>query len=167
LEGLIIKPVKLQELYNKLLEILSQSEGSKLDTNSSRRLKARILMIKAKILFLEPSLEIYDSLSVHFKALARNGENYELDVAENEEKAMEKLLSVDTDILVVNVSFFAGFNMNMFSKILEHNLFPKEIIVYNIEDSGGLTKAELQKLTKAVEVACLKNGLIEIKWVEV
>ena len=44
---------------------------------------------------------------------------------------------------------------------------PKELIVYNISADKIHDYAELERLSKTVQAFCLKNGLIEIKWVEI
>jgi len=161
LAGLLAKPVQLQDLYNKLLEIFGQNKDALLSLELGQGIKKQALLDRARMLFLEQSLEIYNFLSAHFRKLFHNQESCQFDVAEDEEKAMGKLALLNTDILVINASFFKGYNMNFLSKILERNLFPKEIIVYNIEDVNILAKTELERLKKAVLSACLKNGLIE------
>lgn len=170
LEGVFIKPVRLRELYDKLSEILGPKESSTLSLKGKEGIKARVLMIKAKLLFLERSLEVYSFLSGYFRALSKRGKNYELEAVFIEGEIKQKLTLFEPDLLVINTSFFKEYNKETLAKILEKNLYPKEILIYNIKDVRSLQdkdNRELEKLDKAIETSCLKNGLIEIKWVEI
>lgn len=167
LEGIFVKPVRLIELYNKLSELLTPAEDSVLDKTTKVGIRARVMLIKAKLLFIEPSLEVYNFLSKYFLELSNQGENYELDVASNEENIIEKASSFKPDLLLINASLFKDYNTKILPKVSEKNFSPKEIIIYNKEDVSKLQKTELDKVVKSVETACLKNGLLEIKWIEI
>lgn len=167
LDGIFIKPVRLQELYNKLLDTLSKNEIEAVDLKSTQWIKARVLLIKAKLLFIEPSQEVYSSLTDYLKGLSRKGEEYELDRACDEEEIAEKVKSFNPDMLIVNVSFFKLDGIKTFSEILDKTSHRREIIVYNIDSAQDTENIELERLIKAVEAACIKNGLIEIKWIEI
>ncbi len=167
LDGIFIKPVHIQELYNKLVETLNQKEALTVDLKSMRGIKARVLLIKAKLLFIEPSQELYKFLNTHFKELSRKGEEYELDIACDEKEVVKKIKSFNPDIFIVNTSFFKAGDIKIFSEISDRDSHPREIIVYDIDDTRYVKNIELERLTKAIQTTCLKNGLIEIKWIEI
>ncbi len=167
LAGLFVKPIPLQELNNKVVEIFHQNGDSDIDLKPKQGISARVLLLKAKLLFVEPSDEIYDFLSAHFKKLSNRGENYDSEVIDNKGDLKTKIALFTPDILVINAAALRGDNMNLNAEILGRNLGLKEIILYNIEDLANLHQGELEKLTKSIETVCLKNGLIEIKWVEI
>jgi len=165
LESVLIKPLRIHELYNKLSEVLKPKEVAQGEENKDKA-KARILLINARILFIENDPQIYNFLSRNLKSLSNKGENYETDVANNEGRVLEKISSFKPEIVAVNLSFFKENNKNLLSLIEENNLSVKEIIAYNIEDITKFDRRELQSLVKAVEISCFKNGLIKIKWVQ-
>ena len=154
-EEIFIKPIMMQELYNKLSEVINPKEITPSDLKVRAGIKARVILIKARILFVEPSLDTYKILHTHFKGLSNKGEDYVTEVVSHEAEIMEKIEAFHPDILAVN------------GKIAHKNLPLQETVIYNIEDVMNFNRLELDRLTKAVEVSCLKNGLIEIKWVEI
>jgi CheY-like chemotaxis protein len=167
LDGLFIKPVGINELYVKLLDVLGQRDISVLDTQTKQGIRARVLLIKAKLLFVEPSLEIYQSLSSYFKELASKGENYELEVAGSAQEATEKLMRFHPDLLIVNTSPLGKLDTNFMEKIYQSPYKAKETIIYNLAQSETFNSVELEKLVKSIQIFCLKNGLLEIKWIEI
>ena len=167
LEAAFLKPVRLQDLYQKLREIFSRNPGVSFDSTPRQGIKANVLLLKAKLLFIEPSLEIYHFLKGHFQDLERCGQNYILDIINNAENLEEKIILSRPDILAVNASFLRKLNMNIRVETLELIGYPKEIVLYNFENSEVLSKIDLEKLTKGIETACLKNGLLEIEGREI
>jgi CheY-like chemotaxis protein len=166
LDSVFIKPVRIEELYNKLSELLNPKDGAESNLELTQGIKARVLLIKAKLLFAESDLDIFNFLSNHFKDLSNKGESYETDVVTDEEKVMEKINSFNPGLLAVNVSFFKQANTDLLSKITGADISYKEIIIYNIKCLKDINTTELDRLTKAVETSSLKNGFIEVKWVE-
>lgn len=169
LEGMFIKPINIHELYNKLLEIINKKEKLDLDVNRKKeqQIDASIMEIKARLLFIEPSLEIYNFLKVYFKELAGKGENYELDVVDNQKDILEKIVIFNPDIFVVNAAAFRNDSEITTSKIFNGDSGIKEVVVYNIRDIINLQNQDLVKLTNTIEGICLKNGFIEIKWIKI
>jgi CheY-like chemotaxis protein len=159
LEAVFKKPVSLQELANKLSEIINSKQKGKI--------QARILVIKAKLLFMERSWQTYSFLNEYFKQLSAQGKDYELNVSTGEEDITEKLAIFKPDLLVVNAAVFKDCNIKTLPKILEKDFSPNETIVYNVTDASRLPPAELERLAKSIETSCLKNGLVEIRWVEI
>jgi DNA-binding response OmpR family regulator len=166
LEDVFIKPVKLHELYNRLSEKITPLDSSVVDPKHKEGIKARVLMIKAKILLIEQSYEVFKFLSTHFKELAQKGENYEFEVAGNEEEIVSKLSFFNPDLILLNAAILKEYSERLL-QISSKNISIKEIIMYNIRDISSFSYQELQKLTKTVETACFKNGLIDIKWIEI
>ncbi len=167
LESVFIKPVNIQELYRKLSELFIRGENDTPDLELKQGIKARVLLIKAKLLFVEPSFEVYNILRAHFAKLAKKGEFYQIEMIANGQEAAGKLAAFNPDILMVNMSSSKGYSADVLSEILGKDLSCKGIINYAIDDLNNLEKEELERLTKAVETISLKNGLIELKWVGV
>lgn len=165
-ECVFIKPIRIQEIYNKLAEVLSHKEVPNLGLKPRQGIMARIFLIKAKLLILEPSVEVYNNLKSHFKMLSSAGNDYDLDTAGNEETFKEKLPLFNPDIIVANASIFNKYDQDMLAAVQGKNGL-KEIIIYNLKNNAGLQHTELERLTKAVQTTCLKNGLLEVKWIEI
>jgi CheY-like chemotaxis protein len=167
LDGLFIKPVGINELYVKLLDVLGHRDISVLDAQTKQGIRARVLLIKARLLFVEPSLEIYQSLSSYFKELVSKGEIYELEVAGNAQEAAEKLMRLNPDLLIINTLSLEKLEKDFMEKIYQSPYKAKETIIYNLAHSETFDCAELEKLAKSIQIFCLKNGLLEIKWVDI
>lgn len=162
LDGLFLKPIRIQELYTKVEDALKSKEshlGLKLKPQSKESIKASVLFIKASLLFLEPSRKNYSFLTGYFKKLSDSGENYYFEVAGNKNELIEKLSYFKADIILVNTALFK--DIDSIPLILENkNLPSSEIIAYNMKDV--LPRAELEKLAKTIEAVCLKDGFLEI-----
>lgn len=167
LDDLIKKPIRLGDLFNKLKGVLREKGMSNLDFKES--LKGTVISIKAKLLFAEPSLEIYNFLRGYFKGLSYRGENYETDTVSDIGQIAEKLNSFKPDIIAVNGLSFKKHSLE--AVLSEINFGNKtclpEVIGYNIGNIGIEQSFELENLMKSLASVCLKNGLLEIKWVEV
>jgi len=166
-DDLFIKPVGVSELYMKLLEIFGKDDKALGEIKPKQGIKARVLLIKSKLLFIEPSKKAFEFLSDHFQELANRGEEYSMDVAQSTEESMQKLSSCKPDMVVINMDFVKQVDKDFIRQIYESENRPKEIIIYNLTEKTMDNKAELQKLTKAVQAFCLKNGLLEVKWIDI
>jgi len=166
LAGVFIKPMGIQQLYSRLKEIITSLPGESAPVIQKESIKARLFLIKAKLLILEPCLEIYNMLKDYFKSLSEKGQIYQLDNAVEEDDIRNKIAVFHPEVLIINM---AVFNSSYFARILElvnNNPYIKEIIVYNLSKDSFIKTAESEKLAKAVQLACLKNGLVEIRLVE-
>lgn len=163
LEGMFVKPIRIQEVYDKLVEVLGQKETTSLDTKVKQGIQARVLLVHANLLLIEEEREVTDFLTRHFQDFARKGENYVIETVEGEEEIKNKISGSSADILIVNADIFKK-NANV---ITQAGKSVKEIIIYSVKENKKLAPIELEKLTHAVQAACFKNGLIEIKWVEI
>ena len=167
LEDVLIKPIEIKELSNRLLEILAKGDKSTLNSNSEHAIKARVLKIKARLLFVEPSAEIYSFLNSYFRALSLAGEDYEMKLADTEEWLYEKLISFKPDIYLVNASLIKEDNKDIASYIAEKNSSNAKIVIYDTDSSNNIRKTELARMAKAVKAICLENGLIDAEWIEI
>lgn len=170
LDGIFMKPLRAKELFDKLVSIFNAEEKMTLSLQPKQPITARVLFIKAKLLFAEPSPKIYDFLKTHFDALAAKGENYTLEAAASEEQFKEKITSFDPDILLVNTSFFSKHEKNIIPQILQEATHSKEIIVYNIKNMDAFhdpQNIELSRLTKNIQTTCFMKGFIEFKLIEI
>lgn len=166
-DGFFVKPIGFQELYNKLYKFLQKEKPFLQDQDTANVMKARVFLINARLLFVEPDPEIFKIFKMHFKNLIRRGENYELDSAGNGPETIEKLAQFKPDILVFNQAYLNKLDINFMEKINQGLYKPKEIAIYNILSVGLVSPAELEKLTKTIQTRCFKDGLIEIKWKEI
>lgn len=166
-EGLLIKPLGVKELYKKILDVLHQDESNTFELKSNERITARILLIKARLLFLESSPDIWNFLKGCFLKLSNKGETYEMDCAKNSAEYIDKLKQFKPDIGVINMSCFSSMGKEFIQNVLPARLDPNEIIIYKVPVSGVIEAKELERLSRAVQAICLKNGLIEFKWVNI
>lgn len=164
-EAVINKPFRVQELYQKIEEVLNHPEQTEEEQNQSREedeVEARILFIKAKLLFVEPSLEIYESLYREFKEFGHRGQYYDLDLAINEEDLFRKLRFSEQDIVIFNDSFLKGLDPDTPAKVLLESRKVSEVISFDLA-SVKEDAEQLEKLINLIRSICIKNYLIEIK----
>ena len=168
LGAMLTKPVGIQELYKKILDTLNQEKSEELDIGKKEGIKARVLLIKAKLLFYEPCPSTSDILQLHFKGLSDKGEKYELEAARDALELKDKIKTFEPDILVFNMAYLESLEKDFLDTITQnHPNKQKEIIIYRVKPSGILDDKELERLTKTIQAVALKNGLIEIIWVNI
>lgn len=164
-EAFFVKPIGLNQLYSKLLEIINIKDKRLLLGGPGRGIKASILLISARLLFIEPLAERYNLLCRHFKDLSSKGENYQLDVVCDWKKVSAKLTEFQPDIVLANTSFFNHECNSTIFNMLDEELHIKETIIYNMAGNNQWESWELQRLAQSVKSVCLKHGLLEIKQV--
>ncbi len=162
LDGIFTKPVRMHELANKLLSMLGRSDAVS-SVSQEEKIKARLLLIKARLLFVESSLEVYSLLETHFRELARKGEHYLIDVASSEQQLKDKVASFEPDIILVNASTDKGSIKDAVKDIFSKEMDHKEVLVYNIAKAADFTADKLENLVKNVETSCFTRGFIEYK----
>ena len=160
LDGVFIKPIRMQELFKRLLDILGHVEKPDLSPKPEQPMKSRSFLITAKLLFVESSLDIYNLLEDHFRQLARKGEHYLSDVASSEDQIREKIAEFSPDILLVNASFLETQGRDLILDILAKNSHCKEVLVYNLNDVKNCDAKRLARLAGNVELTCLLRGLM-------
>jgi CheY-like chemotaxis protein len=163
-EALFIKPVQLQELYRQITQLLPADDVCQLARIA--RTKVPALMLKARVLFIEPSPEIYRLLNARFKLTNFIDQNYSFDVACCEREAVMKIVDLKPNIIVLDAAYFRKPDAQM-SKCVEQLIKSEvEIIVYGL--SRALTSsARQEKFSRAIKRICLKRRFLEVKWVEI
>jgi len=159
-EGLFIKPFKLKELYTKLEEIMRPQETA--DTQHQEEIKTRVIFIKAGLLFVEPSHEIYQFLRQQFQQLASRGQHYDIDVANDETALFRKLAISEPDIVIFEESYLHSLDVRVPSRILLFSQKTKEIISFNLSSTLSDFN-EMEKLIEKIRTLCIQNGLLEIR----
>ena len=162
LEALFVKPVKLEQLYKKLTEILSRKTTSGMDLSTKEGIKARFIFINAKLLFVVPSKEVFDFLNLEFKQLAGKGQNYELDIVLDEKEIAQKIPLSNPDIVILDKVYSEKIPYNLTEKILMFSRKIKEVISFDLASSTYDYNA-LQNLVETIRSLCIKNNLIETK----
>ncbi len=165
LDGLFIKPVTIQDVYKKINDILGRLDIPSPAVSTETSMQGRVLVIKAKILIAETSEAIYAVLKQHFQQLAMKGEYYELASVYNPEELNDKLTGFNPDILILDISFLSTLSAEL-TQAVTHSIFkPKDTILDNLAELGE--RNNLERLIKTVRISCLKNGLIDVKWVDI
>lgn len=167
LDAAFSKPLEINMLYDKLLKILGTGDSAVEPAPEQNQLKARVLFVKAKLLFIEPSIELYGFLSRQFKMLIAKGQDYQPGLAQDETQAMEKINNFAPDICLINASFFRSFSTAITSKIAQSGEDRIEIIVYDIGGIQDIPEIEMEKMAKSVEKACFRRGLLEFKYIDI
>jgi len=164
LDGIFIKPVGVNELYTKLIDVLAHREISILDAKQQQGIKARVLVIKAKILFLEPSFEIAKILRDYLKRLSSQGEYYEIEVARTQEELEAQLASFRPELLFINTACFPAEGKDFLNAATKP---PNEIFRYDLVSLGEKGEPVLEHFSGIIQRACLKKGLIDLQWKEI
>ncbi len=174
-DAFFAKPIGLDALKKKVIEVLS---------NSERRIKTivRTQVLEgvpaAKLLFvLEVLPNEQDRLTPYlrecFSDKSRCGGSYEIEFAYSINEAQQKLMSFRPDIVLINFdSLYQIASGQLASRIVESPYRPKEIIVYglNLEASDKQTMEQLgvqyvdqrrsfAKLVTTVKQTALRHGL--------
>ncbi len=164
LEGLFIKPMRLHDMHSKLKEVVEYKIIKKSDLDDKKNIRARMFLINARLLFCEPASEFFKFLKRYFNNLSKKGEIYQIDNLLDEISLAEKVKEFKPEILVVNMAVFDKIRTG---HCLKDNHSIKETIIYKTSGNFIQDVSELEKLAKTIQVVCLKNGLIEIKWMEI
>lgn len=168
LDALFIKPVRLEDLYKKLVELLGCQNINSLDSAclTNKGIKARILFVKARLLFVEPSKEVYDFLSFQFRQLTYKGQNYELELARSEKEIIYKVATFNPDMIIFDVKYFNSMDSHLSERLFQFSKETGTLILSDLASSVS-DYNELGKLVENIRLLCIKNGLIEIKWVDI
>ena len=174
-DGFFAKPIGLDQLKKKVVEVLSASE---------RRMKT---MIKSQVLEGTPSAKLLfvlevlpneqDRLTAYlrdcFTDPGRSGGRYEAEFAYSINDALQKLMSFKPDLVLINFdSLYQIPCGQLASRIVESPYRPKEVIVYglNLEAADKQTIEQLgiqyvdqrrsfAKLVTTVKQTALRYGL--------
>ncbi|MCU0666659.1 MAG: response regulator [Candidatus Omnitrophica bacterium] len=166
MDASFIKPVDIQKLYSKLMDSFNAKESPIYELDVQDEANARVLTVSAKLLFVEPSPEIYGFLNAYFHNLSSKGEEYTMDVVNSADTLMQKFEEFTPDIALVNAACLADYS-KMMTLFAHNNFWPKAVVMYDIPSLDKINKIQLKKIIRTVQAACIKNGLIEIKWVQI
>ena len=162
MQAMVTKPFRLQELLKKLEEVLTQTDPSETEKIENMEIETRLLFVKARLLFVEPLLDTYDSLYRQFKELISRGQFYDLDLAVDENDMFRKLKYSEPDIVIFEKAYLDKLDSGLPAKVLLSSNRINEVISYDL--SGIIHDAnEMEKLIKKIRQLCIKNGLVEIK----
>lgn len=159
-EGFLVKPVALKELTDKVEKVLAASPKTLLVFQEIERLRQVYVApplepskekIKAKLLFVEPVISVYEALSLYFIQRSEFNEDYELKSAHTSRKALLELVSFQPDIVLLD--FQSLYNCyELAAEILNSSSKPKEVIIFGV-DLSRETKAKIEgKGAKSVDV---------------
>jgi len=162
MQAMVTKPFRLQELLKKLEEVLTRTDASETEKKEDMEIETRLLFVKARLLFVEPLLDTYDSLYRQFKELISRGQFYDLDLAVDENDMFRKLKYSEPDIVIFEKAYLDKLDPGLPAKVLLSSNRINEVISYDL--SGIIHDAnEMEKLIKKIRQLCIKNGLVEIK----
>ncbi len=165
LEGLLVKPVGVEQLYKKMLEVLAFDDQPGVADKQQAGIKARVIVIKAKLLIVESHKAVFDSIASCLRQAGKRGELYEVFYARDYQEAAGALVESRPDMLVVNSGSLTRQERELIDKISISDGAPKEIIVYEPPLGGGLGQQELEKIAGTIQSLSLKNGFIDFHWV--
>ena len=167
LEGVFAKPLSMQELYDKLSHIIHPADEKSVDTNIKQGIKARVLLIKARILLLESSPEAWNILNSHFSSLSKRGEYYDLKAVNAPGEVDATIKSFNPDMIMANTLFINNVQDEVERKYIDDFLLHGKMIVYTLGDAKSIKDTEVERLIRTVEAYSFKNGLIEVKWIDI
>lgn len=161
LDGVFIKPIRMQELVNQLINILGKDVVTEAISNEQKQpVEARAFLITAKLLFIESSLEVYDKLKLNFHQQSKKGQHYLIGVACNERQILDKLQKFNPDIVLINASFFKGHDRNIVSNVISRASESKEVLIYNVDETMKCDAEKIDRILKNVELTCFFKGYI-------
>jgi CheY-like chemotaxis protein len=161
LEAFFLKPVKLERLYEKLSEILARKE---METGLSPKegIKARLIFINAKILFVGINIELHNFFTTQFKQLATKGQKYEIEAALNENEAFQKIPLYNPDIIIFDTVYLEKLSYDLPQRTLFLSSNTKEVLSLDL-GSASYDLSALENIIENVRSLCIKNNLIEIR----
>ncbi|MEW6100821.1 MAG: response regulator [Candidatus Omnitrophota bacterium] len=163
MEALITKPFRIQELYEKLDEVINHPEAiDKEKINAAAELETKILFVKAKILFVTPAVETYEFLQKEFEELARYGQYYDLDLATDENELSKKIKLSPPDIVIFEESYLDTLNADVPANILLTSKKISEVSSFEL-NSAAKDPNSLDKLYRFIRDLCIKNSLVAIR----
>lgn len=162
MQAMVTKPFRLNELLKKLEEVLTQTSPTAIKKEEDEETETRLLFVKARLLFVEPLLEIYDFLHKHFKELISRGQLYDLDVAVDEDDMYRKIKYSEPDIIIFEKTYLDKLDAGVPAKVLLSSGKISEVFSFDLITAIQDPK-ELEKLIRKIRLLCIKNGLVEIK----
>jgi len=162
MEAVVTKPFRLQELYKKLEDVINQPENAETDKSQDAGVETKILFIKAKLLFVEPSLEVYEFLCQEFKELTRLGQYYELDLATDENELFKKLKFSEPDIVIFEEAYLSKLGPDVPANVLLNSKKTSEVTSFDLASAVNNDDI-LERFYHRIRSLCIKNSLLEIR----
>lgn len=155
-DWVFLKPVSLEALQKKISELLDPNTPPSDQIAVGQQVKARTILIKAKLLLIEPDITLSDSIRMHLNLLSHRGELYEVAIAHSAEEIKEKREQFQPEIIVVNNT--------MLSLLTEEKISKDRLVTYTAENSYHFDPQELKRITEEIGMVCLNQGFFEVKW---
>ncbi|MDD5432109.1 MAG: response regulator [Candidatus Omnitrophica bacterium] len=159
LQGILIKPFKLQELYPKLQELLLQKASS--DEIDNKEINAKTLYIKADILIITPSMETYTFLREQLELLSYRGQQYEFDIATKESEVLDRVDLFKPDIVIFEETYLNSMDYDLPDKIREYSPKTKKVFSFDLANAQN-DYNKLQNLIAVLRQICIENGLVQV-----
>jgi len=161
-DAILTKPFRIHEICDKLQEIINQPETTEGQKNLDTEIDTRILFIKARILFVEPSIEVSEFLNNEFKELSLRGQYYDLHFATNETDLFNKIKLSEPDIIIFETSYLDKLNPSLPTKILLDYKKTCDVVSFDLASTVE-NNAALEKLYHRIRELCIKYGLVAIR----
>ncbi|RLC35402.1 MAG: hypothetical protein DRZ76_00270 [Candidatus Nealsonbacteria bacterium] len=161
MEALITKPFRLQDLYNKLLGVITQPVISGEEKTDTAGIETKVLFVKAKLLFVEPVIEVYEFLHDQLKQLSSRGQFYDLHLISDENELFKKLNFIEPEIIIFSESCTTRVDAALKTKILSKSPKTKEVTSFDLTSAAGELET-LEKLINHIRKICIKRDLVEI-----
>ncbi|MFC1674812.1 response regulator [Candidatus Omnitrophota bacterium] len=162
MDALLLKPFRLAGLLRKIREVIERPEGSTDAAELATETETRLLFLKAKLLFVEPSFEVYEFLHRFLKKLVKRGQYYELDLATDEKELKRRLKFSKPDIVIFEQSYLDQLDPEVPANILLNSKRTREVISFDLA-SAVKDQEQLDSFYHQIRKLCIKNGLVEIK----
>ncbi|MDD2689761.1 MAG: response regulator [Candidatus Omnitrophica bacterium] len=164
-EALFIKPFKLERLNEKITEVLNITRTHDSGWGKKQPAMQEVIFTKAKLLFVGVSTEIYDFLNSELRQLVYSGQNYDVDAAFDEKEFFKKIKSAAPDIVIFDSSYLDS--LDYFAQETIRSLSGRAKEVISLDLSPSICEyGELVEFIENIKSICIKNKLIEIKYLE-
>lgn len=150
-DGLFIKPLGPDDVYAKMLDTLRQGVAE------------QVLNAYAKLLFLEPSKEIFSAISDFLAGLAGHGEHYQLSAAADAAALAGQIDSFKPDAVLVNSAACGKEEVAAVKEKLSAAGLAGKEISYHIPAGTAAGAEQLKSLNEAVLGFCIEQGLLKVK----
>lgn len=159
-DALFIKPLKLDELHKEIIRLLKKVEFPEIDFYKKEGpFSTHDVLIKAKILLLEPSGETFNFLNSQVKQLSTIGQNIELRQARTEKELFEKLATEAPDLVILDKGFFDTTDYHLKERIVRLGGRSIKDITYLPLNASMHDFNEVEKLIDEIRLLCIKHKL--------
>ncbi len=171
IEGFLVKPYSLEDLYNKVSAIIEQKEFKESSSDVEPN-----LIISAKVLVVDDEKEICELIADGLQMLSPNVD-FQVKVAKSGEEALRIAREFDPDIAIVDIKMPHMWGDELISRFKKGEApCPKDFIVFTaVDDHQQKTKAtdtgykflpktaKLEDLIEVLKKTCVKLNLVKKK----